>query len=449
MRIAGTVGLALALAGTAAWARAQEPDATPPAQTEAESSERARQRAEAARERRERDAEREQARAEREQERAERELERAERMDDRYDRATDLVEEGHWDEAVREFDQVVRENGRRADASLYWKAYSLHKLGRKADALEALNKLRSAYPKSSWVKESQKLDLEIRQGGGTAPPPEELADEDLKLLALDSLMNSDPQKALPMLRKFLESSQSPKLRDRALFVLGQSGSPEARAILVQVARGEAHPGLQRKAIQYLSMFGGAESRQALADLYQTSSDPSVKKAVLQAFMIGGEKTRLLAAAKGETDASLRRVAIQQLGVMGAQDELWQMYGAESSREVKRAIQQALFVGGSSGRLIELARVEKDPDLRLSAVRNLGLIGSADAHAALEALYKNEADVRTREAVLQAFFVSGNAKRLIEVARTEKDPALKRKAVQHLSVMGSPEAQQFLLELLEK
>jgi hypothetical protein len=52
-------------------------------------------------------------------------------------------------------------------------------------------------------------------------------------------------------------------------------------------------------------------------------------------------------------------------------------------------------------------------------------------------------------VLHAFFLSGDAKRLIEIARTEKDPALKRKAVQHLSVMGSPEAQQFLLQLLEK
>jgi hypothetical protein len=52
-------------------------------------------------------------------------------------------------------------------------------------------------------------------------------------------------------------------------------------------------------------------------------------------------------------------------------------------------------------------------------------------------------------VLQAFFVQGNAKRLIEIARTEKDPELKRKAVQHLSVMGHPDATKFLLEILEK
>jgi HEAT repeat protein len=424
--MAGTIGLALALVGAAGWTRAQEPDATRQAQ-----------------------AEMEQERAEREQERAEREQERAERLDERYENATELVDEGHFEDAVRTFDEVIGEKGRRADAALYWRAYSLQKLGRKADALETLTQLRSAYPKSSWVKEANQLDLEIRKGGGTAPPPEKLEDEDLKLMALDGLMNSDPAKALPMLQKFLQGSQPPKLRDRALFVLAQSGSPEARQILAGVARGEAHPGMQRKAIQYLSMFGGAESRQTLAEIYKTSTDPSVKKAVLQAFMIGGDKGRLLAAARGESDPSLRRAAIQQLGVMGAQDELWQMYGAESSTEAKKAIQQALFVGGSSGRLIELVKVEKDPALRLSAVRNLGLIGSEDAHGALEALYRNETDVTVREAVLEAFFVAGNSKRLIEIARTEKDPRLKRKAIQHLSVMGAPDAQQFLLELLEK
>ena len=273
MRMAVRVGLALALAGTSGWARAQEPDATHEAQAEVEQER----------------TQRESERAEREAEREEREQERANAMDERYEHATELVDEGHWDQAIQMFDQIVREKGRRADASLYWKAYALQKLGRDADALETLNQLRSAHPKSSWVKQAKVLELEIRQGGGSAPRPEELADEDLKLMALNGLMNSDPQKALPLLRRFLESSQSPKLRDRALFVLAQSGSPEAREILVGVARGESHPDMQRKAIQYLSLFGGAESRQALADIYQASSDPSVKKAVLQAFMIGGEK----------------------------------------------------------------------------------------------------------------------------------------------------------------
>jgi HEAT repeat protein len=392
---------------------------------------------------------REEERRAQESERQVREEERREREDELYEEGTEALDEGAWDRAARSFERVAEAKARRADAALYWLAYAKGKQGQSAEALATLDELRRSHPQSRWLKEAKALELELKQRAGQPTRPENVADEDLKLMALNGLMNSDPQKAMPMLKRFLESSQSPKLRDRAMFVLAQSGTPEAREILASAARGELYPGMQRKAIRYLGMFGGAESGQALAEVYKASADPGVKKAVLQAFMIGGDKARLLAAARGEPDQSLRRAAIQQLGVMGAQDELWQMYGAEGSAEAKKAIQQALFVGGSTGRLIDLAKTEKDPELRLSAVRNLGLIGSPEAQAALEELYKAGTDARTREAVLQAFFVSGNAKRLIEVARTEKDPALKRKAVQHLSVMGSPEAQQFLMELLEK
>jgi HEAT repeat protein len=165
-------------------------------------------------------------------------------------------------------------------------------------------------------------------------------------------------------------------------------------------------------------------------------------------MVSGQRDRLLALAKGEADAALRRDAIQQLGVMGASDEVWQMY-AGGDRQTKKAVLQALFVGGKGERLVELARTEKDPDLRRDAIRHLGLVGSPETTAAMEEIYRSETDRSVREAVLQGFFVQGNAKRLIEIARTEKDPELKRKAVQQLSVMGHPEATKFMLEILDK
>jgi hypothetical protein len=36
-----------------------------------------------------------------------------------------------------------------------------------------------------------------------------------------------------------------------------------------------------------------------------------------------------------------------------------------------------------------------------------------------------------------------------VARTEKDPELRKKAVEKLSLMGSKEANEYLMELLQK
>src|SRR4029079_5750829 len=95
----------------------------------------------------------------------------------------------------------------------------------------------------------------------------------------------------------------------------------------------------------------------------TVNTPTVKRCVLRAFMTAGDKDRLFAAAKSETDASLRGEAIRQLGGMNASGGLTQLYQSESSVEIKKSILQSMFVGGDGDKLIELAKNEKDPELR--------------------------------------------------------------------------------------
>src|SRR6266853_6769106 len=107
------------------------------------------------------------------------------------------------------------------------------------------------------------------------------------MLSFFLIMTAATEKAVPILGKRLESgSATPKEKSQALFVLAQSGSPQAREILGKVARGQSNPDLQRKAIQYLAMFGGAESRKTLAEVYASASDGSIKRAILRSYMIG-------------------------------------------------------------------------------------------------------------------------------------------------------------------
>ena len=54
--------------------------------------------------------------------------------------------------------------------------------------------------------------------------------------------------------------------------------------------------------------------------------------------------------------------MRQLGVMGAHAELAELYQTETSVDVKKRILQAMFVGGCADKLIELAKTEKDPTL---------------------------------------------------------------------------------------
>lgn len=371
------------------------------------------------------------------------------RADDLYERARDLIEEGKFERALGDLDRVIELKSNRTDAALYWKAYSLSKLGRKADALGALSDLQQKFKDSRWAKDAKALDLEVRQSSGQAVSPESQNDEELKLIALRALMNSDPDRAIPIIEQMLAGANSPKVKDRALFVLSQSGSSRAREVIGNVAKGGANPDLQLRAIKYLGTMGGGDNRQILADVYRASSDTAVKRSIIRSFMVSGDRTRLLGLAKSETNAELRGEAVQQLGVMGAHTELADLYSSETSVDVKKRIIQAMFVGGSADKLMELAKSEKDPTLRRTAVRNLGLMGASRTGDAIKAIYQSDTSPEIRKEAINALFLQNNGRILVELARAEKDPAMKKEMVSKMSIMGkSKEVTDYLLELLK-
>jgi HEAT repeat protein len=165
-------------------------------------------------------------------------------------------------------------------------------------------------------------------------------------------------------------------------------------------------------------------------------------------MVAGEREPLLSAAKSDASPEMRAQAIQLLGAMGAGSQLADLYASESNVEVRSRILQGLQISGNTQKLIEVAKTEKDPKLRSRAIQVLGVIRSPDASSALAEMYAGTTDTESRSQVLRALFVQGNAKQLIEIARTETNPDLKKAAVQHLSHMKNKEATEYLIELLK-
>lgn len=369
--------------------------------------------------------------------------------DRQYQSGTRALDERQWDGAIRAFGDVIAMKGARADAAMYWTAWALNKQGNLGEALSTIDTLRKTYPKSRWITEARALETEIRGASGQPVRPENEPDEDLKLIAINSLMNSDSERAIPMLEKFLQGSESRALKERALFVLAQSDSPRARAIIAEIAKGNRSPDLQDKALNYLGIFGGRENRQTLQDIYVGTNDPQVKRRILHSFMVAGEQDRLLAVANGEQNADLRAEAVKQLGVMGADEALWQIYQKESAISVRKQIIQAMFVGGSADRLIDLARTEKELELRKAAIHNLGLVGTDRTAAALVAIYNSDKNLEIRRAVIEGLFLQDGARELVDLARKETDPTMRKELVSKLSIMDSKEATDFLMELLIK
>jgi len=393
--------------------------------------------------------ERAQEARDRDTEKRERAADRAEHLQDVYDSGRDALDEDRFDRAEEKFGEVAKMNAALADAALYWKAYAENKLGKREAALATIADLKQRFPQSRWQKDAGALEIEVRQSSGQAAKPENQSDDELRMLAIQGLMNSDPERAMPLLEKVLNGSGTPKEKSRAMFVMAQSGSPQAREILGKIARGQSNPDLQRKAVEYLALFGGAESRKTLAEVFAATSDNAVKRTVLKSFMISGDKDDLFTAAKNEKDADLRREAIRQLGLVRGDSELEQLYQAETSTDVRREILQAFFLSGDTTRLLQAAQNEKDVELRRAAIRNLGLVGGENSASALQAIYSKDADRGVREEVLNALFIEGNAKTLVAIARNEKDPELKKMAVQKLSLMNSKDSTDYMMELLQK
>jgi HEAT repeat protein len=373
------------------------------------------------------------------------------REDQLYSDATRAMNEGRWQDAESLLNQVIDQHGRRADGALYWKAYVENKEGRSANALKTCSDLRQSYPKSNWLKECSALEIEVRGKSGDPVQPQAEQDEDLKLLALHSLMQSGDANALPILQQVLEGQHSERLKEQALFVLAQDQSRQAQDILGQIVRGERDPNLQVKAVRLLAVTKGSKAADMLADVYSRSNNPSVKKAVLESYLVMGAPDKLLQVAQHESDPDLARHAISELGAMGAVSQLSAMYQTNSSKEARTAIINALVAAGSKGAdaLSSIASSEQDPELRRRAIRNLGIAGGSSAIPTLVSIYSKSNDEESKKAVLDALFVAGDAHDLVALARAEKDPSMKRNIVGKLAIMHNKEATDYMMEVLNK
>jgi outer membrane protein assembly factor BamD (BamD/ComL family) len=359
-----------------------------------------------------------------------------------YRRGTQALDDERWTAAIASFRQIVNNGGKRADRAMYWLGHAQFKSGRPADALATLGELRRRYPKSDWTDDAQALELEIRQSAGQQVAPEAIGDEELKLIAISSLLATDQERAVTLIEKILKSKSSRETKERALFVLGQSRSPRAQQLVESIARGSESPELQEEAIQSLGISG---KRAALADIYRKSAKREAKEHVLQALMIASDHARLLEVASGETDPSLRAEAVRHLGVLKQTDALTRLYAKEQSRDVKDSIIQGFFIAGDVDSLARLARTEPDTELRASAIRGLGIAGRGTGPVLLQLW--NEGNGDAKRAVLEALFIQGDAKTLVALARREQNRELRRELEQRIALMQQKEAQDYKRENL--
>lgn len=351
------------------------------------------------------------------------------------------LKQSDWSAALQRFvelEKLLRKNEPRSvDAALYWEAYTLAQAKRTAEAKGVIERLRREFPESRWSGEADALLVQMQPATRLDPG---LADDDLVDVALQGLLNAPPARALPLLKKVLESQRPIKTKKRALFVLSQLRTDEAMSVVLDIAKNAHEPELRHEAIRMLGISGDKTAIERLADLYASGKSADEKASVLQAWLIAGRKDLVLKTARDEPDPAVRRKAIETLGAMQASDELRQLFDATQDAGNRRTIIQSLGVAGNTSALTSIASNTTLPqNERVEATRALGIAGDHGGRAALVDLYAKADTPALRDAVLQGLLITGDSDAVTKLYGKARTTDEKKALLRVLTTMDGDKA----------
>ena len=374
--------------------------------------------------------------------------------DSLYRLARQTLNSGEYRRAAQLFAQITRQyptSQYRADAA-YWRAFALYRIGGIADLHEALQALDSAGAdsatasarKSTGTRET-KMTMAIARAGaesprstfyrdwgrssdresallatrirgalaarGDATAAAQIArtadssatscdeeDAQLRVEALNALVQMDPKNADPALSKVLarRDSCSAPLRRGALALIARSNDAHSTDLLIGTAKADPSIEVRAEAIRLLGRTPDSRATAALVD-FATSADK----------------------------APIQRIAVRALA-------------AQQSPASTQAIRSLM------------TRTDVSNDVRITA---LHYAGKNDLQVTdLTKMYDASADRSTRQEIISLLDQRPEpqaADKLIEIARTSTDPSMRRLAISALSRKKDPRVAKLLLDIVDK
>ncbi len=411
-----------------------------------------------------------------------------------YEKARKLYRDGQealsryqYKTAVKYFREVHEryESSKFAADALYWQAFALYRLGTKSaleDARRALELQKEAYRDADTSDDASALYyrvLEKLAGKGDSQAAQRLMgladdefekqeqgedkyDHETKMAALQALINMNPEKAVPFLKKILKDKDphNAEMREQALFLLSQHGGDESAELLMDIARNDPDANVRKQAVFWLSQAHSEEATDFLLEILEETDDPEVKEqAIFALAQHGGDRAhRILEkiAQDEDTPRETRQNAIFWLGQSGGPDEidfLKDLFGRIDEKELKENIIFAVCQnskGENSRWLMDIVLDEKESiDTRKSALFWAGQQGHINLDK-LRELYKTLPSMEVREQVI--FVLSQRHERkaldiMMDLAREERNPELRKQLVFWIGQSGDARAEDFLLEII--
>lgn len=409
--------------------------------------------------------------------------------DSLYRRARDLLARADYREAVAVFRRIRTEQRFQGSAygpaSYYWEAFALSRLGTDDElrrARELLAQYRERHPRDRQMREAEALSASIAgrlARAGDADAAREIttsarglsdqcpmAEGDVRLVALNALIQMDAANAVPILREVMARRDecSAPLRRRAVLLLGQKRGAGLDEILVDVVRNDPDPEVREAAVMWLAHSSAPEALAALDQILRTSTDREMQQRALIALSQGHRDDRAASllrdyAARTDVPVDLRRHAVMSLSHRrdaGTAEFLRGLYGQLSDEELKEQVIFAIAETRDARNaewLLDIATRESEN----AEVRKRALFFAAQQPQApvdrIAALYDATRDREMKEQVLfalsQRIREPAVVEKLMDIGRNETDPELRNRAVFWLSQSRDPRVPGFLLEIIKR
>jgi HEAT repeat protein len=428
--------------------------------------------------------------------------------DSLYRLAREALNGGKYRRAADSFAEISRrypKSGYAADA-LYWEAFALYRLGGDDDlrrAQERLQLQKRQYPKAGTAGDAATLATRIRgelarrgdssaaesllttassagssaggtgrssggTGGSTATSvaggedDDDACDDDadIKLAALNAVLQMDAERAMPLLTRVLarRDAGSVCLRRKAVFLVAQKHTENTADVLLSSARSDPDAEVRGQAIFWLSQVRSPRAVAALDSIARNSTDPELQDKAIFALSQQNDPAatkalRDFAERKG-APMEVREKAIFWLGQskQGGSEYLRGLYDRLDDDELKEKV----IFGVSQQRstensrwLMEIVRGTKSSmELRKKALFWAGQSGASAAD--LGQIYAGVQDQDLKE---QAIFAmaqthdTGGVSQLIAIARKDPNTEMRKKALFWLSQSKDPRAASVIEQIL--
>jgi HEAT repeat protein len=419
---------------------------------------------------------------------------KADPADSLYRLAREALSRGDYKRAAEVFhsipDRYPQSAYTTSGQALYYEAFALYRSGDLNAARERLNQLKARFPamaKSDGASlltrvcgelakrgdESCAMSIDSTARGGSdiatragsqgrncSPDADE--DSDDRIAALNALLQMDAERAMPILQQVLARRDpcSVALRRKAVFLVSQKRTDQTANILMSVARSDPDQETREQAVFWLSQVPGSTG--LLEEILKGSGDENIKEKALFSLSQQSEpraQQALRDFATRETENSdLREKAIFWLGQNHSKDNtefLRTLYSRITNEDLKEKILFSLSQQKGAGNeqwLMNIAvNPKEDIELRKKALFWAGQSGLAISEIAQ--LYDRMSDSEMREAIIFALSQRQSDRtaidKLFDIAKNEKDPELRKKAIFWLGQSHDPRVQQFLLDLINR